>query len=255
MTIEEENIPQMHEDVYAGIHPVLEALKAGIRFDTVYTTTEPGKAGRAVALCAEQGAIIKNVPVIKLNNLCGGSHHQGIVAIASAVPEWDMEDIFRRAEELGQKPLILIAANIEDPHNIGALIRTAECAGAHGLLLPRRRSAVLGGVVAKASAGAVAHLPVVKVANLTSAIELIKKRGVWVYGAEADGVPYNEQDYTSATAIVIGSEGEGIGRLIKEHCDAIVSIPMAGKINSLNASVAGGVLLFEAAAQRRIKKA
>ncbi len=248
----EERTPgKIHEDVFAGIHPVLEALKAGIRFDTVYTTAEPGKAARAVALCAEQGAIVKKVPAVKLNSLCGGANHQGIVAIASAVPEWEMEDIFRRAEERGEKPLILIAANVEDPHNIGALIRTAECAGAHGVILPRRRSAVLGGVVAKASAGAVSHIPVVKVANLTATIDEIKKRGVWVYGAEADGVNYDQQDYKSSTAIVIGSEGEGIGRLIKEHCDVIVSIPMAGKVNSLNASVAGGVLLFEAARQRR----
>jgi len=145
----------------------------------------------------------------------------------------------------------LIADDIQDPHNLGALIRSAECAGAHGVIVPKHRSAMLGGVVAKSSAGAVSYIPVVKVSNLVAAMKELKQRGVWIYGADMDSGDFYKTDLTGPSAIVIGSEGEGLGRLVKENCDGILSIPMMGKINSLNASVAGGVLLFEAAAQRR----
>ncbi|MBQ3140843.1 MAG: 23S rRNA (guanosine(2251)-2'-O)-methyltransferase RlmB, partial [Clostridia bacterium] len=165
-----------------------------------------------------------------------------------------LDDIFASAEQKGQPPLILICDEIEDPHNLGALIRSAECAGFDGVIVPRHRSATLGGVVSKSSAGAVAHIAVVKVANLVDTIGKLKERGVWVYGAELDGVAYDRMDFTGATAIVVGSEGKGIGRLVKKNCDGLVTIPMFGKVNSLNASVAGGILMFAASTQRLRKK-
>ena len=241
-------------DIYAGKNPIAEALAAGIIFDTVFVIKKDGPLAPLIAKCVKAGAMIKEVHPAKLESLSGGANHQGIVAVASSAKPAEMDDIFKTAAERGEKPLILIADDIQDPHNLGALIRSAECAGAHGVIVPKHRSAMLGGVVAKSSAGAVSHIHIVKVPNLVAAMKELKDRGVWIYGADMDGGDFYKTDFTGASAIVIGSEGEGIGRLVKETCDGVISIPMRGKINSLNASVAGGILLFEAAVQRKKKE-
>ncbi len=241
-------------DVYAGKNPVTEALAAGIVFDTVFVSKKDGPNAPLIAKCVKAGAMIKEVHPAKLDTLSGGASHQGIVAVASSAKPAELDDIFKAAEEKGESALILIADDIQDPHNLGALIRSAECAGAHGVIVPKHRSAMLGGVVAKSSAGAVSHIPVVKVSNLVNTMKGLKQRGIWIYGADMDGGDFYETDLTGPSAIVIGSEGEGIGRLVKETCDGIISIPMRGKINSLNASVAGGILLFEAAVQRKKRR-
>ena len=247
-----ENEPK--SDLYAGKNTVAEGLKAGIVFDTVYVSARTGAVSPLIDKCVAQGAVVKQVHPAKLDAMAGGANHQGIVAVASCVAVSTLDDIFDAAQRSGEPPLILIADCVQDPHNLGALIRSAECAGAHGVIVPKHRSAVLGGVVGKSSAGAAAHIAVVKVTNLAATIKELQQRGVWIYGADMDGAMYFDTDLTGATAIVIGSEGSGLGRLVKDCCDAVVAIPLAGKVNSLNASVAGGILLFEAAAQRLKKK-
>jgi 23S rRNA (guanosine2251-2'-O)-methyltransferase len=177
--------------------------------------------------------------------------HQGVIAMAAAREYCSVQDILDRAKEKGEAPLVVICDEITDPHNLGAIIRTAECAGAHGIIIPKRRSSGLTAVVAKASAGAMEYMPVARVSNLTAAIKTLKDGGVWVYGTAADGAtPLHSTDLTGPAAIVIGSEGAGMGRLVSEACDFMVSIPMKGKINSLNASNACAILLYEALRQR-----
>lgn len=238
-------------DIYAGKNPIREALKAGIALDSVYVTAKGGPLSPLIAECEQAGAVVKVVHPAKLDAMAGGANHQGIVALGSCIKPATLDDIFNAAAEKGEKPLILIADEIEDPHNLGALIRSAECAGAHGVITCKHRSAALSGVVSKSSAGAAAYLPVVRVTNLVNTIKELQQRGVWVYGADMGGKPYDELDFRGSTALVIGSEGNGLGRLVSQTCDDRISIPMCGRVNSLNASVAGGILLFEAAAQRR----
>ena len=180
-------------------------------------------------------------------------NHQGVAAMAAMKDYCSIDDIFKIAGERGEKPFIVVADEIEDPHNLGALIRCAEGAGAHGLIIPKRRSAGLTSVVQKASAGALEHLAIAKVANIASALDELKERNVWVYGAEADGAPVYDTKFDSATAIVVGSEGFGISRLVREKCDFIVSIPMYGRVNSFNVSCAAAVILCEAARQLKTK--
>ena len=179
-----------------------------------------------------------------------GPIHQGVVVTLSAVEYAEVSDILARAEEKGEKPFILIADEIEDPHNLGALIRTAETAGAHGVIIPKRRNVGLTAAVFKTSAGAAAHLPVARVANLASAVDTLKEAGVWVYGADMEGQNWCETDFSGGVALIVGSEGSGISRLLKEKCDVMVSLPMQGEVSSLNASVAGGIILYEIARQR-----
>lgn len=245
-----ENEQQQLNEICAGKNAVREALRAGKVLDTVFVSERSPALSPVLAECARAGAVVKEVHPAKLDAMAGGVQHQGIVAVVSCVRPAVTDDIFDAAAQRQEPPLILICDEIEDPHNLGALIRSAECAGFHGVIVPRHRSATLGGVVSKSSAGAVAHIPVVKVANLTDTIGKLKERGVWVYAAELEGQDYDRVDFTGPTAIVIGSEGKGVGRLIKKNCDGLVTIPMFGKINSLNASVAGGILMFAAAVQR-----
>ena len=177
--------------------------------------------------------------------------HQGVIAVAAAAAYATLEDLLDRAAGRGEPPLLVICDEISDPHNLGAIIRTAECAGAHGVIIPKRRSAGLTAVTAKTSAGAVSYLPVARVPNLPAALKELKKRGIWIFGTAADGaVPLYGADLRSPAAIVIGSEGDGMGRLVRESCDFLVSIPMKGSISSLNASAAAAILLYEAVRQR-----
>ncbi len=245
--------PQPREDIIAGRNAVLEALKAGTELEAVYLAKgdRQGSIVRIVSLCAQQKITLKEVSPAKLDGMCPGVAHQGVAAVLSAVSYSTVEDLFAVASQRGEPPFFLIADEIEDPHNLGAIIRTAEACGAHGLIIPKRRSAGLTSTVYKTSAGALSHLAVAKVPNLVAVIKELKERGVWVYAADMDGETWCKLDYTGPAAFVIGSEGRGVGRLVRETCDFFVSMPMCGKVNSLNASVAGSILMYEVLRQRQ----
>ncbi len=238
-----------------GRNAVTEALKSGKPIDKIFIAEDSDSTLRHLAAIAQE----KGIPVVrvarkKLDMMSVSRAHQGIIAQAAAVHYAQMDDIFEAAEKSGRPPLIVVLDGISDPGNLGAICRSAECAGAHGIILPKRHSAGLTPVAAKSAAGALSWIPVVKVPNITAALEELKERGVWIYGTAAEGSSeIFKTDMKGACAIVIGSEGEGMGRLVREHCDFLVSIPMVGHISSLNASVAAGVILFEVVRQRQEK--
>ena len=209
-----------------------------------------GSARVISALAAEKGIPVRETERKKLDSMTDKARHQGVVAVASLKDYSTVDDIFSLADKRGEPPFVIVLDEIEDPHNLGAIIRTAECAGAHGVIIPKRRAAGLSFTVGKASAGAYEYVPVARVSNIAAAIDDLKQRGCWVYGADMDGTEWCTADLTGAAALVIGSEGRGIGRLVREKCDAVLSLPMLGKINSLNASVAAGVLMYEFTRQR-----
>lgn len=244
-------------DLIAGRNAIAEALRAGRAIDSLYVQRgERGSALQALVKKAkEAGAAIKEADPKKLDYLCGGANHQGVVAVAAVKEYATVEDLFRRAQEKDEPPFFVVCDELEDPHNLGAILRTAECAGAHGVIIPKRRSVGLTYAVGKASAGAVEYLPVARVGNLPSLLEELKARGLWIYAADMDGSPWCQTDFTGPTALVIGSEGRGVGRLVKEKADFVVSLPLKGNINSLNASVAAGILCYEVARQRSGTKA
>ena len=236
-----------------GRNAVSEALKAGREIDTLYILrgeTNPAIT-RLASICREQGGIVKEGDRKKLDSLCDGAKHQGVLAFAAAYAYSSIEDILAFAKERDEQPFVIVCDGLEDPHNLGAIIRTAEAVGAHGIIIPKRRSVSLNYTVAKSSAGALEHMRVARVPNLVAALKELKEAGLWVYGADMDGTPYQQVDFKGATALVIGSEGKGISRLTAETCDFIVSLPMCGKINSLNASVAAGVFMYEIYSQRQ----
>ena len=235
----------------AGRNPVLELLRSGQELECIYLQAglEKGPVGRILAMARERGVPVKEVTSEKLRAISGIASHQGVAAVLSTAAYSSLEELCRRA---GDDPLFVVLADgVEDPHNLGAIIRTAEAARAHGVIIPKRRSAGLTAAAVKSAAGAAAWLPVVRVSNLVSAMEELKaKKGVWFYCADMDGEPWCTVDYGGAVGLVVGSEGSGVSRLVKEKCDFTVSLPRAGKINSLNASVAAGVILYEIARQR-----
>lgn len=240
-------------NVVCGRNAVHELLKSGRSVDKLFVR-RGDREGSITMIVAE--AIARKIPVIevdkvKIDALADGANHQGVVAMAAAKEYVTLDEILDIARERGEKPFIVIADEIADPHNLGAIIRCAEGAGAHGLIIPKRRASGLTAVVDKSSAGALEHLAIAKVPNLAAAIDELKEKGVWIYGAEADGTPYYDTKFDSATAIVVGSEGDGISRLVREKCDFIISIPMYGNVNSFNVSCAAAVLLCEAARQMR----
>lgn len=242
---------EQRDDLVIGRNAVMELLKTERPVECLYLQKGlGGSIGRIAGIAREQGILIKEAAGIKLDNLCGHASHQGVVAQLSASQYSELEDIFARAEAAGEAPFLIIADEIEDPHNLGAIIRTAEAAGAHGVILPKRRSAGLSYTVSKTSAGASAHLPVVRVSNLATTIDALKKQGLWVYAADMDGKAWCQVDYSGPVALVVGSEGSGVGRLIKEKCDFVVSLPMRGEMASLNVSVATGIICYEIARQR-----
>ncbi len=238
-------------NVIIGRNAVRELLKSGVDVDKILVS---GREGSIVALVAE--AKKAGIPVVdadrrQLDKLSGGENHQGIVAFAAEKAYCSVEDILAIATQRGEKPLIVVCDSVEDPHNLGAIIRTAECAGAHGVIIPKRRACGLTQSVAKASAGALLHMAVAKVSNIASVIDELKEAGVWCFAAEAGGSLYYETDFNCACAIVLGGEDSGVGRLVKEKCDYTVSIPMHGKVNSLNVSAAAAVLICHASAMQR----
>jgi len=232
-------------EVVAGRNPVVEVLSGDRDVERVFIADgSEGSVSKIVALAREQGVIVDFVPKEKIDAMAPGVKHQGVVAKVSEYKYADMEDVFARAEASGEDPFIIILDEISDPHNLGAIIRTAECAGAHGVVIPKRRAASLTQTVALSAAGAIENMPVVQVTNLARTIEELQAKGVWVGAADMDGETYFEANLTGPIAIVIGNEGKGVGRLVKEKCDFVLSIPMYGKINSLNASNAAAILMY-----------
>lgn len=240
------------DDIIVGRNCVKEALNSGRPIESLLIAkgNKGGATGVLVSIAKEKGIPIKEVDIKKLDMLCGGAVHQGVIAMASVKDYSTIDDIFAEAEKRGEPPFILVLDEIEDPHNLGAIIRTAECTGVHGIIIPKRRSAGLGYTVGKSSAGAVEYVNVARVTNIPNVIDELKERGVWVFGADMNGEDSSKIDFTGAVALVIGNEGKGIGKLVKSKCDGIVSLPMKGRINSLNASVAAGVLMYDVLKQR-----
>ena len=235
-----------------GRNPVLEALKAGT---TIYQLIvakgeQKGSIQEILRLAKEQRVQVQLVERNKLDKMFAGQNHQGVAAQIATADYVDWQDMLQAAKDKGEDVLLVILDELEDPHNLGAILRSVDAVGAHGIIIPKRRAVPLTDGVAKASAGAVEHVPVARVANIAQTIDELKKRGVWVAGASMDGREMYGQDLKGPLALVIGSEGKGISRLVSEKCDFLVSIPMRGKINSLNASVAAGLLLYEAYRQR-----
>lgn len=247
-----QNLDNQRNDIIAGRNPVMEAIRSGRSIESILVA-KGERSGSVVAIIAK--AKQKNIPVKdvdskKLDFLAKGVNHQGIVAQCAVKEYSTLEEIFALAEERGESPFIIVLDKIEDPHNLGAIIRTAECAGAHGVIIPERRSAGLSYTVEKTSAGALEYMPVVRVKNISAVLQKLKDKGIWVYGADMDGEHYKKVNFDGAVALVIGNEGKGISPLVAKDCDVIVSLPMKGKINSLNASVAAGILMYEIADNR-----
>ena len=236
-----------------GRNAVIEALRAGTSIDKIYL--QKGETDRTLGHIAstarEKGIVVVEADKRKLDFMSRTHAHQGVIALASVREYVSVADILNAAREKGEAPLIVVCDEISDPHNLGAIIRTAECAGAHGVIIPKRRSAGLTSVVGKTSAGAVSYVPVARVPNIAALLKELQKEGVWVFGTAAEGTTtLYDADLKGPAAIVIGSEGDGMTRLVREGCDFLVSIPMKGKISSLNASAAAAILLYEAVRQR-----
>lgn len=233
-------------NLVAGRNAVNELLVSGREIDQIIVEKgkREGSLSVILAKAAARGIPIKDVAREKLNALCPQTNHQGIAAYAAMVEYCSVSDILDLAAEKCEAPFVVVCDEIEDPHNLGAIIRTAECCGVHGVIIPKRRSCGINFAVSKAACGALEYMKIARVTNLAAAIDELKEAGVWVYAADMDGVDCEKQDFSGPAAIVVGSEGRGVGRLVKEKCDVIVSLPMRGRITSLNASVAAGVLLY-----------
>ncbi|MEE0697785.1 MAG: 23S rRNA (guanosine(2251)-2'-O)-methyltransferase RlmB [Oscillospiraceae bacterium] len=247
---------EFKNEMIEGRNAVLEALRAGRALDKVYIAR--GETDKALAhiagLARERGVSVSDCDRRKLDAMSVTKAHQGVIAVCAVREYASLDDILALAESRGEAPFVVVCDEISDPHNLGAIIRSAECVGAHGVVIPKRRSAGLTAVVGKTSAGAAEHLPVARVANISAALQELKDRGLWVYGAAAEGSsPMWETDLTGPLALVIGSEGEGLGRLVRERCDFLVSIPLRGKVGSLNASTAAAVLMYEVLRQKLAK--
>ncbi|MEG0779484.1 MAG: 23S rRNA (guanosine(2251)-2'-O)-methyltransferase RlmB [Oscillospiraceae bacterium] len=245
------------DGIIEGRNAVIEALRAGVTIDKIYLAK--GETDRTLGHIASTaraaGVVVVEADRRKLDGMSRTHAHQGVIALAAVREYATVESILQIAADRGEKPLLVVCDEISDPHNLGAIIRTAECAGAHGVIIPKRRSAGLTAIVAKTSAGAVAHVPVARVPNIPTLLEDLKKQNIWIFGTRAEGTtPLYGADFAGAAAIVIGSEGEGMSRLVAEHCDFLVSIPMRGKLSSLNASAAAAILLYEAVRQRETGK-
>ena len=245
-----------NSNIICGRNPVLEALRSGREIDRLLVAhgTGGGSVTAIIAKCRAKGILIKEISPQKLDYYCGGANHQGVAVMFASQEYATVDDMFALSETRGEKPFLIICDEIEDPHNLGAIIRTAEATGVHGVIIPERRSASLNATVAKAACGALEYVPVARVMNIANTIDALKQRGVWVFGADMDGDDYTKTDFDTPCALVIGNEGKGIGALTAKKCDAIISLPMHGKINSLNASVAAGILMYEVVRSRNADK-
>ena len=248
------SLPQAEADgIIEGRNAVIEALRSGETIDKIYLAKgETDKTlGHIASRAREKGIVVVEADRRKLDGMSRTHAHQGVIALAAMREYVSVQSLLDAAAEKGEAPLLVVCDEISDPHNLGAILRTAECAGAHGVIIPKRRSAGLTAIVGKTSAGAVSYMPVARVSNLPATLEELKKKGVWVYGTAAEGpTSLYDADLKGPAAIVIGSEGSGMGRLVREKCDFLVSIPMKGHISSLNASAAAAILLYEAVRRR-----
>ncbi len=241
------------EDVVEGRNAVIEALRAGRPIDKIYIAKgETDKTlGHIASRARDAGIVVVEADRRKLDGMSVTHAHQGVVAIAAARAYASLNDLLERAAERGEEPFLVACDEIADPHNLGAILRTAECVGAHGVIIPKRRSAGLTATVDKASAGAAEHIPVARVANMAAALRELKEKGLWIYGTAADGaLPLWETDFSGPVCLVIGSEGEGMSRVVSEECDFRVSIPMRGRVSSLNASASAAVVMYEVLRRR-----
>ena len=241
------------DGIIEGRNAVIEALRTGTAIDKIYLAKgETDKTlGHIASRAREAGIVVVDADRRKLDAMSRTHSHQGVIALAAVREYVSVESILERAAQRGEKPLLVVCDEISDPHNLGAILRTAECAGAHGGIIPKRRSAGLTAIVAKTSAGAVSYMPVARVANISATLKELQEKGVWIFGTAADGnTTLYSADLKGPAAIVIGSEGDGMSRLVREGCDFLVSIPMQGRISSLNASAAAAILLYEAVRQR-----
>jgi len=238
----------MSEEWIVGKNPVIEALRSGRTINKLFMAEGVNKnqMGPIFSLAKEQGIVISTVNRKKLDQLTGTDNHQGIVASVAAYDYVEVEDILARATRRNEMPFILILDELEDPHNLGSILRTADAVGAHGVIIPKRRSVSLTATVAKASAGAIEYVPVARVTNIVRTMEDLKEQGIWVAGTDAAGTQdFREGDYNMPLALVIGSEGKGMSRLVRENCDFLYRLPMVGHVTSLNASVAAALLMYE----------
>ena len=246
----------MREDLIIGRNAVIEALKSDRTIECVYVSKGDleGSIKVALGLAKDRGVVIKEADRRKLDTMCDGLNHQGIVARVTPFKYCEVNDILEDAKRKEQQPFIVILDEIEDPHNLGSIIRTAELCGVHGIIIPKRRNVGVTSTVYKCSAGAIEHMKIAKVTNINATIDMLKEQGIWIYGADIDGKDYSyNTDFSGPCALIIGSEGKGISSLTLKKCDLLVKIPMIGKINSLNASVAGGIMMYEVL-KGRIKK-
>ena len=243
----------VENDIIEGRNAVIEALRAGRAIDKIFIAKgDVDKTlGHIASRAREQGVVVVEADRRKLDFMSRTKAHQGVVALAAVRDYCEVADILAIAEERGEAPFVIVCDEISDPHNLGAIIRTAECVGAHGVVIPKRRSAGLTAIVGKASAGAAEYMAIARVANIPSALKELKEAGLWVYGTAADGAsPLWSTDLTGPIALVIGSEGDGMGRLVRESCDFVLRLPMKGQLNSLNASAAAAVTMYEILRQR-----
>ena len=249
---------ELPEDVLIGRNAVTEALKSGRGINKLLVANgdKEGSIREILALAHERGVLVQNVERSKIESIAGGLRHQGVLAYVPPVDYVELDEILSRIGDSGAEPFLLLLDELEDPHNLGALLRTADAAGVQGVLIPKRRSCPLSSTVAKTSAGAVEYVPVARIGNVAQTLRSLKEKGYWVAGADMEGtVDYYDANFTGPLVLVVGSEGHGISRLTRELCDFLVRLPMLGKINSLNASVAGSILMYEAMHQRlRAKK-
>ncbi len=251
----DKNMPkeEIHNDnLIIGRNAVIELLKSGREIENILIAKgeREGSINRIISMAREKGVVVKNVDRKKLDFMCANGNHQGVAANVPAHSYSTVDEILELAESRGESPFIVICDEIEDSHNLGAIVRSAEACGAHGIIIPKRRNVGLNFIVAKTSCGALEYMKVARVSNLASTIEELKKKNIWVYCADMDGQPWCKTDFSGGCALVIGNEGKGVGRLIKEKSDVTVALPMRGKVNSLNASVAAGILMYEITKQR-----
>lgn len=241
-----------NKNLIIGRNPVMEALKSGREIDKMLVAKDgEGSIKKIIGMAKEKNLFYQFVEKTALDRIADGAVHQGVIAYISTYEYCDPEDILEKARQKGEDPFLIILDGIEDPHNLGAIMRTADGAGAHGIIIPKRRAAGITDVVAKASAGAVEYVPVAKVSNIAQTIDKLKGKGVWIAACDMDGTEYDKADLKGSLALVIGAEGQGVSRLVKEKCDFVLSIPMSGQISSLNASNAAAVLMYEAKRQRK----
>lgn len=247
-------VETIREDIIEGRNAVIEALKSDRTIEQIFVAEGDvkGSINVVLGLAKEKRIVVKEVDRRKLDQMSETGAHQGVIAMVTPYNYFDISDILNEAETRGEKPFIIILDEIEDPHNFGSIIRSAEVCGAHGIIIPKRRNVGVTPTVYKSSAGAVEHMKIAKVSNINSVIEVLKEKGIWIYGADMVGESYcYDTDLSGAVALVIGSEGKGISKLTKEKCDLLIKIPMVGKINSLNASVAGGIIMYEILKQKQ----